>query len=57
MNARLRRSGQQKTVFINRLILEDTLESSVLNSLKNKDDFQYTLLDKLKEKRNELRNL
>ena len=54
MNARLRRSGQQKTVFINRLILEDTLESSVLNSLKNKDDFQSTLLDKLKEKREDL---
>jgi SNF2 family DNA or RNA helicase len=54
MNARLRRSGQQKTVFVNRMILEGTLEESVLNRLKDKGEFQSTLLEEIRRRRAEL---
>jgi len=55
MNARLRRSGQTQTVFVHRLVLQSTLEAAILNTLKDKGDFQSSLLQSLQERRNILK--
>lgn len=47
MNARLRRSGQENTVFVHRLIAEDTMEDRVLRDLKDRDDFHIKFYEQL----------
>ncbi len=47
-NARLHRQGQKKSVVIHQLVVEDSRDTDVLESLKNKDGTQESLLKSLK---------
>lgn len=49
MNARLRRSGQTKTVFSIRMVCEGTLEHGVLSGLKDNIDFQDKCMSEIKK--------
>lgn len=49
-NARLHRQGQQKTVIIHHLIVENTVEQRVFQSLQKKENVQEGLLQALKVK-------
>ena len=53
-NARLHRLGQDKTVFIYRLICKDTVDEEVEKRLKNKACSQEEMLDYIKAKINEI---
>ncbi len=47
-NKRLHRNGQKNTVIIHHLVVEDTVDVSVMKALKNKAKGQGALLDYLK---------
>ena len=49
-NARLHRQGQQKSVIIHHLVVENTIEGRVYQSLQKKEDVQEGLLQSLKVK-------
>ena len=49
-NARLHRQGQQKPVIVHHLIVEDTVDERVYQSLQQKEDVQESLLKALKVK-------
>lgn len=48
-NGRLRRQGQKNTVFLNHVVIKDSVESRIAEALKRKDMNQSTLLNVLRE--------
>ncbi len=54
MNARLRRSGQGKTVFVTRLISEGTMEDRVLGDLEEREDFHTKFYEEIINRRKSL---
>lgn len=56
-NARLYRQGQRDTVVIYHIITKGTIDENIMNALKNKDIGQSALMDAVKARIEEIRNL
>lgn len=56
-NARLYRQGQKNTVVVHHIITTDTIDERVIMSLKNKDMGQASLMEAVKAKIEEVRNI
>ncbi|MGN0150414.1 MAG: ATP-dependent helicase, partial [Clostridia bacterium] len=56
-NARLYRQGQKNTVVVHHIITTDTIDERVMMSLKNKDMGQASLMEAVKAKIEEARNI